>query len=709
MSSLPKFRVRQMIIFTNAFFLIVSATIILISMWVSSEKNARELSESLINEIQNSVTNRTQNYFNPVEDINKTITFMVFNFFNNPISSKNSQESLFKYYEEVLRIYNQSKMVYYSDVSGNLVMLNRMNDGSYSRRYVTNDGNEINVRWEHINPAYHGTYPNTTDSASKGYDPRKRIWYTSAVEQKSIIWTPVYLFATDNIPGFTCAVPIYNNSGSLVGVSSIDIAVDELSRFLGTIRPTQGTKIVIVDKAENLVAIQAIEKNDLEKLFETKTDERGISVNNIRNVNAYPDPSTRFILNEAIGLGGGLHTIKHEGSNYKTVLSPITIGNGLDLSIGIIIPENDIIGNVRKNLLYVTFFSIGALILILICSSVLSNAIANPMQKLSREMGRIKELDLDSDISIVTPISEIINMNDSFEGMRQGLKNFKRYVPSDLVAKLINEEIDAGIGGEKRELTMFFSDIANFTSISEEMEPEALVADLCIYFEKISKTILSNRGTIDKYIGDSVMSFWGAPVITDNHAQLACQSAVLIQDELRTTFHRWENEGKHPFYTRIGIHTGEVIVGNMGYNERLNYTVIGDSVNLASRLEGVNKIYNTKIIASEDTWNKCKDDFEFRRLDRIAVVGKKEGIDIFELYSEKNNIERPLRKLFNYYETGLKYYFDMKWDEAIKYFTAVLKYRSNDGPSKVMRERCLKYKINPPKEDWGGVYVVSSK
>ncbi|MDL2228975.1 hypothetical protein LJC14_01865 [Treponema sp. OttesenSCG-928-L16] len=709
LSKLPKFRVRHMIIFTNAFFLIASATIILTSMWISSERNAQELSESLINEIKNSVSNRTQNYFSPVEDINRTTTFLVFNYFTDPMTNAGSRDQLFRYYQEVLRIYNQSKMMYYSDISGNLIMLNRMSDGSYSRRFVSNDGSTINIRWEHSNPAYHGAYPNTAEPADTGYDPRKRIWYTTAVEQKAIIWTPVYLFATDNIPGFTCAVPIYNSSGGLAGVSSIDIAVDELSRFLGTIHPTPGTKIVIVDKAENLVAIQAAGKEDLEKLFETSTDERGNRVNNIRNINAYPDPADRYILNEAISLGGGLHTVRYKSERYKAVLSPITIGNGLDLSIGIIIPENDIVGNVRKNLFYVTLFSVAALVLILISSSLLSNAIANPMQKLSAEMSKIKDLDLDSDVSINTSISEIINMNESFEGMRLGLKNFKRYVPSDLVAKLINEEVDADIGGEKRELTIFFSDIAQFTSISEDMDPEGLVADLCVYFEKVSKTILSNRGTVDKYIGDSVMAFWGAPVLDENHAEQACRSAVLIQQDLRTTFHRWENQGKIPFYTRIGIHTGEVIVGNMGYNERLNYTVIGDSVNLASRLEGVNKLYGTKIIVSQDTWNQCSDKFEFRRLDRVSVVGRKEGIDIYELYSEKNDIEKPLRKLFNYYETGLAYYFDKKWDEALKYFSAVLKYRPVDGPSKIMRDRCLNFKKNPPAEGWTGIYAISSK
>jgi adenylate cyclase len=300
-------------------------------------------------------------------------------------------------------------------------------------------------------------------------------------------------------------------------------------------------------------------------------------------------------------------------------------------------------------------------------------------------------------------------MHDAFEGMRTGLKNFKRYVPSDLVAQLINNDIEAEIGGEKRELSIFFSDVANFTSISEKISPEELVQQLRIYFENVSKTILDNKGTIDKYIGDSVMAFWGAPVQSKNHAEMACRSAVNIQTILHLIFRKWANTGKDPFYTRIGIHTGEVIVGNMGYEERLNYTVLGDAVNLASRLEGVNKIYGTRIIVSQSTWEQCRDLFEFRRLDKISVKGRQEGLLIYELYSEKDEIEKPLRKFFSYYEKGLEYYFHRNFREALKYFNTVLKYRHNDGPSRIMRERCLHYTTKPPPEDWDGTFVLTAK
>jgi len=288
-------------------------------------------------------------------------------------------------------------------------------------------------------------------------------------------------------------------------------------------------------------------------------------------------------------------------------------------------------------------------------------------------------------------------------------KNFKRYVPADLVIQLMNQNITADLGGKQQELTVFFSDISKFTSIVEKMEPERLVQDLCVYFESISKIILSEKGTIDKYIGDAVMAFWGAPVPMENHASRACHAAISVQSNLRNLFDQWDNIGKVPFLTRIGIHTGNVLVGNLGYKERLNYTVIGDTVNVSSRLEGINKVYGTEIIVSESVYSRCPDDFEFRLLDRVSLLGRKEGTNIYELIAFKEGISKREIKINEYYETGLKYYFDQNWLEALKYFNTVIKYRPNDMPGALMRKRCLMYRKHPPSEEWNGVFMQTEK
>jgi len=288
-------------------------------------------------------------------------------------------------------------------------------------------------------------------------------------------------------------------------------------------------------------------------------------------------------------------------------------------------------------------------------------------------------------------------------------KNFKRYVPADLVVQLINQNIKPDLGGKQQELTVFFSDISKFTSIVEKMEPEKLIQDLCIYFESVSKNILENKGTIDKYIGDSVMAFWGAPLPMEDHAQKACLSALTIQSNLRNLFSQWDNLGKVPFLTRIGIHSGSALVGNLGYKERLNYTVVGDTVNVSSRLEAINKIYGTEIITSENVYNKCRNDFEFRLLDRVYLLGRYQGMKIYELISIKDGINKKENKINKIYEIGLKHYFEQNWYEALKYFNTVLKYRANDLPGKLMRERCLLYRKNPPPKEWDGVFTQTDK
>jgi adenylate cyclase len=331
------------------------------------------------------------------------------------------------------------------------------------------------------------------------------------------------------------------------------------------------------------------------------------------------------------------------------------------------------------------------------------------MRALSEEMVKIKTFELDSRVDINTSLTEIIDMRNSFENMRSGLKNFKRYVPADLVAQLINETFTADLGGEQQELTMFFSDIAKFTSISERMAPQELVKDLCVYFETISRTIVDNKGTIDKYIGDSVMAFWGAPVQMDDHAERACRSAILVRNNLQALFRQWENQGKPAFKTRIGIHTGTVIVGNMGYQDRLNYTVIGDAVNISSRLEGINKVYGTDIVVSESTYEQCRNIFEFRLLDRISVLGRFQSLNVFELITFKDDLDKSSKKILSHYEVGLQHYFAREWADGIKCFNTILKYRPDDMPSRIIRQRCLMYQKNPPPKEWNGVFTQSVK
>ena len=215
--------------------------------------------------------------------------------------------------------------------------------------------------------------------------------------------------------------------------------------------------------------------------------------------------------------------------------------------------------------------------------------------------------------------------------MRNSLQAFQSYIPAELVRQLIQQGEGATLGGRERTLSILFADIANFTTISENMDPEPLMLQLSDYLGMLAEKIRFNHGTVDKYLGDGVMAFWGAPVPSEQHAIHACQAALSCRKGIQEMNRSWELKGKKPFWSRIGIHTGVTLVGNLGSQSRMNYTVVGDSVNLASRLEGINKIYQTEIIVSSDTRDAVEKEFLFRPLGSVAVKGKQQEVEIYEL------------------------------------------------------------------------------
>jgi adenylate cyclase len=335
--------------------------------------------------------------------------------------------------------------------------------------------------------------------------------------------------------------------------------------------------------------------------------------------------------------------------------------------------------------------------------------ISNPMLLLEKDLSKVQKFDLTGKIDIKSNIKEVNIMKEAIEDMKNGLKSFKKYVPSDLVAELIRLNKEAVLGAEKRFMTVSFSDIADFTSISETLPPERLIENLGVYFEGMTGTILKNKGTIDKYIGDAIMSFWGAPNFQENHAVLACISALESQRFLDMLTKEWNAKGFPLFKTRFGINTGELIVGNMGYEQRLNYTVMGDTVNLASRLEGLNKFYGTRIIISEFTRESVSNAMEVRHIDTVAVKGKKQGVKIFELVSEKGNIGDEARDFVNLCNNGMDHYEKNDWHESVKVFEEALNLRPEDKPVQMALERCRKFEAEGTPPGWNGVTVFHEK
>ena len=287
---------------------------------------------------------------------------------------------------------------------------------------------------------------------------------------------------------------------------------------------------------------------------------------------------------------------------------------------------------------------------------------------------------------------------------------FSTYVNPTVVDDLIRDPDKLRLGGERKELTVMFCDIEGFTSIAETMESDALVGVLNEYLNALSEVVFQNNGTLDKYLGDAVMAFWGAPIPQQDHALQACTCALRMQQTAAALRAAPRDPSTPAFHIRIGINTGEMVVGNMGGASKFDYTVVGDSVNLASRLEGTNRTYRTGIIASGRTYDLVRERILGRELDLIAVKGRREPVRIYELLRLREGPEDPAGAAFlAHYEEGLRLYRERRWGDAHAAFTAAAGIRPDDTPSRLYLDRTELYAGHPPPPDWDGVFVMTVK
>ncbi len=288
-------------------------------------------------------------------------------------------------------------------------------------------------------------------------------------------------------------------------------------------------------------------------------------------------------------------------------------------------------------------------------------------------------------------------------------QTFQQYVAPAVVDKMLSSGELPSFGGERKELSVLFSDIRNFTRYSEAHEPEAVAARLSEYLSEMVEIIFRENGTLDKFVGDAIMAIYGAPYFFEDHAEKACRTAIEMQQRLKELQKSWPDEPFARFNIGVGINTGKMIVGNLGSRQLFDYTVIGDEVNLASRLEGANKEYETGIIISESTYKLISAKALVRELDLVRLVGRSQAIRIYELRSMDALPQLEQDYLIEVYGEGLSAYRDRRWSDALVAFRRVLRYFPHDGPSRMYTVRCLNYLEKPVPADWDGVYDMKSK
>ncbi|MEZ4238018.1 MAG: adenylate/guanylate cyclase domain-containing protein [Myxococcota bacterium] len=371
-----------------------------------------------------------------------------------------------------------------------------------------------------------------------------------------------------------------------------------------------------------------------------------------------------------------------------------------------VVPCSELLGHAERQARRAIAFGAAAAVLALLLGLGLSRGLSREVAALRHALMRTARLDLadDGDLtSRASTIREVAEMGDATLSMRQGLRAFSRYVPHQLVRQVLASGREARLGAERRELTVLFSDIAGFTTVVESTPPDTVLAALGRYLDGMNIAIGGFGGTVCQYLGDGILAFWGAPEVLPDHAARACRGALAMQAHARRLLAEAEREGHPPLPTRIGIDTGEVMVGNIGASERFNYGILGDTVNTAARLEALNKVFGTRIVVGARTVELARAGFLFRPLDRVRVRGKQRTVVVHELLGERG-ADPALEAAVVAWEGGMAAYLDRRFAEAEAGFAAYLEVKPGDVHTLAMVARARSFREDPPGDEWDGVH-----
>lgn len=443
-------------------------------------------------------------------------------------------------------------------------------------------------------------------------DPRTRPWYIGAKTEGELFWSDIYTYYPSKLSGITASQPIFDEKGKMIAVVGADLTLGLLQEFLAKQQIGENGKAFLLGNAGEPIIVSG-----------------GGSI-------TPEDVSSSY--SQYLKLHSKDFIYKKNNEEYIASVHSIPVSPHKQWSVLIIAPLIDFFGEMEKDRREVTWISLLILIVASILVVIFARRISVPIVRLAEEVSKIKKLNFESEITVKSNIKEIKMMSSAVIALRSAIRFFGHYVPKEIVDQLIRKGKEIKLGGEKKEVVIFFSDVNGFTSIAETLSPDSLISVLYAYFDGLSKIILDAEGTIDKYLGDNIMAFWGAPLEGLDNAGKACKAALLCQDFLLEFNKREKDAGRPELLTRIGIHFGNVIVGNIGTEERMNYTIIGNAVNFAFKLQEMNKIYQTKILISEAVLEKIPGRFVVRFVDKIELKGEQKKIAIFELVAINPNL-----------------------------------------------------------------------
>ena len=519
-------------------------------------------------------------------------------------------------------------------------------------------------------------------------------WFQQAITAEGPLWLDVTDHPAEKRAAIAFAGPI-DVYAERQGVLAVMIELTRLSRFLGSLDIGMTGAAFILGSDGHIIAGPDPEADEVHLAEFSKHPYFNVirmagSMALAQNAESQPSVTN--------------HRIVDAGVAYDVTTTPLSFRRW---QVATIIPESEFLGEIERTTRRLVLAVLGLVLVAGVVSTwVARRLFAEPIRAIVGDLRQVENFTLDRLQPRPSRLTEMNQLSHALVQMAAGLASFGRYLPVALVRNLVREGIEAEPGGSIRSVTIMFADVVGFTGLSERIGTE-IVPVISAYLDAVSRAIENEGGTVDKFIGDAVMAFWGAPSPDEKHAYRACRGAVAALAAVAECGVK-DDHGK-PLRVRIGLNSGDALIGNIGSATRLNYTAIGDVVNVASRLEGANKLYGTSIMMGEATRRAAGARIVAREIDRVAVLGRIQGGAVFELIglAEENGV--PVATWVGLYEAGLTKYRARRWAEAIEDFETVIAIRGADGPSEILMQRCREFMRHEPPDVWEAVTFLNSK
>lgn len=701
--------------------ILISSLTVLVLMSIRASRTEEELSEKLINKGMLQATEELNSFFEPVNkntllaqrwglagklNLAEVVAGPPGKISPSQLQAVVRINSLLM---PLMMLYPDMSSLQIANAKGDGFLLIRLESGLIRNRLVSREKWGTQTLWFDLDQS---GQPKSQEWKEVDYEPRKRSWYegVEALPYGEVFWTEPYRFFTTKDLGITASVR-WNNHGTDY-VFAVDVLLASITDFTRrdstqltnhsqTAIYTLDWRVVGLPRHEKFQSPEAIQQAYLSSMDDIQIPELIAAVQKA--------DTTPKIGQEIKATGKTIFSYESQGDTWWAGVNSYPLGKSRQLWIGILVPNNDLLEGITQLRLYLLAATLMALLAALAYAILLARSYSKPLEALAAQSRAIRDLDFRADKKIEAKLREFKELEEAQAQSLAALQSFAHYVPIEVVKELVRKGEVAKIGGQMETLTILFTDIAGFTKISESMSPEALTSHMAEYFQEMIDTLHKHRATVDKIVGDAIVAFWGAPTPVPQAADKAVQAVLECRDHLGSLNAQWQSRGLPPLSTRYGMATGPVVVGNIGARTRLAYTVLGDTVNLASRLEGLNKIYGSAILVDESTRQACSEPFEWRHLDRIIVVGKTEPTEIYEVLGQTGTVSDRVLAGARRYEAAWEQYRTGNFQQALR---VLQDYESEFGPDvavHLLRERCTEYSKSPPGPDWDGTSKMTLK